>query len=79
MTWLMRCTSKPRAATSVATTILILPTAQIIENAFALLLSDVAVQSHRAMTVMIEVFGQGFSAALGLDEDNDAIGLFGFE
>jgi hypothetical protein len=75
----MRCTSKPRAATSVATSTSSLPDFQRVDDSLTLRLRDVAVQGGRTMSTRRQEFGERLGGALHLDEDNHAIDRFRLE
>ena len=69
MTWVMSLTSIPRAATSVATRILILFCLELVECALALTLGLAAVDSIGIEAAGDELVAESFDAALGLVKD----------
>ena len=79
MTCEMRSTSRPRAATSVATRMSSLPGFQPRDGAFALLLRNVAVQRRGAEAARLEPLGKLGGLELGAHEDQHGVEALRFE
>ncbi len=79
MTWLMRSTSRPRAATSVATRMSRSACLESRDRLFALFLRHVAVQCRRRITARLQAFGEFDGGDAGAYEHEHGVERFGFE
>ena len=78
-TWLMRSTSRPRAATSVATRMSSLPDFSWLDGALALRLGDVAVDRRGRVAAGAELLGERLGLVLGAGEDDHALEVLDLE